>query len=60
MNSSIAYVVHDGIVEKHAVLRNNSNLGTQVVDLHLSDVLPIDEYLASIDVIESVQQTHDR
>lgn len=57
--TSIGDVVKDCVVEEHAVLRNNGYLVSEVVKFHLRNILSVDENLARLDVVESVEQSHD-
>lgn len=58
-DGAISNVVHDSVIEKHAVLWYDSNVGAEVSQLHLTDVLAVDQNLARGEVIESVEETHD-
>ena len=52
--SSICDIVKHRIVEQDAVLRHDRNITSEVSKCKVFDVLPIDENLAFLDVIESV------
>lgn len=53
-NTAVADVVHDRVVEEHTVLRDDGDVGAQVVQTHEGDVLTVDEDLALVNVVEPV------
>uniref|UniRef100_A0A7S3CL08 Uncharacterized protein n=1 Tax=Strombidium rassoulzadegani TaxID=1082188 RepID=A0A7S3CL08_9SPIT len=59
-NASVGDVVEDGVIEEHAVLGHDGDVAPEVIELELGDVLAVDENLARLDVVESVQEPHDR
>lgn len=59
LDASVGDVVHDGVIEKNAVLGNNGDVGTKIVNFHLGDVLAIDEDLTLGDVVEAIEESHD-
>jgi hypothetical protein len=58
IDSTIGNIVHNAIIEQNAILWDNCNLRPQVVESHLCNVLSIDKDLASVNIIEAIQQTH--
>lgn len=58
-DSSVSNIVEDSVVEKNTVLRNDSNIRSQIIDFQLGDVLTIDQDLSILDFVESVEQSHD-
>ena len=58
-DTTVGNVVANGIVEQNTILRNDCDVGPEVVDPHLRDVLAINENLTFIEFIESVKQSHD-
>ena len=53
-DSSICDIVKHRIVEQDAVLRYDRNITSEVSECKVFNVLPVDENLAFLDVIESV------
>lgn len=58
-HTSVSNIVHDRIIEENTVLRHNCNHLSQIIDPHLSDVLSINKDLPFIDIIESIQKSHN-
>ncbi len=59
LNSSIGNIVLYSIVKKNAILRNYSNLVSQIWDLDLSNVLIINQNCALIHIVKSIEQSHN-
>lgn len=52
----ILQVVHDGGVEQHRVLRHNTNVPPEAVNLEVPEVVPVDGDRAVLDVVEAEEQ----
>ena len=59
-DASVSDVVEDGIVEQHAVLRDDRDVLAKVADAEILDVLAVHKNFSLLQLVESVEQTHDR
>jgi hypothetical protein len=58
-DGSIPNVVHHRVIEQHTVLGNDGDVGTEVCDAHLGNILAVDKNLPRGNVVKSVKKTHD-
>ena len=47
-------------MEQRGVLRHHTDLGTQAVLRHFSDILAVDQNAPTVEIIEAQQQAHER
>ena len=57
--STVGNIVHDCLIEHNTILGHNSNIFSEIIDPELRDVLPIDENLSPINLIEPVKKPHN-
>ncbi len=58
-SATILYVVEDGVVEEHGVLRHDADEVAHALLRELLDVTAVDEHGALHGVVEAEQQTRD-
>jgi len=54
LDTAVSNIVQSCVVEQNAVLRHDSYVGPQIINLHFTDVLTVDENLALVSVVKSV------
>jgi hypothetical protein len=57
--AALGEVVDECVVVEGGVLWDNAQVLAQRLLRALSDVLPVDEYLALVELVEALQQAHD-
>ena len=57
-DTTIRDIVQNGVIEQHAILRHDGDVRSQVRQSHLFDVLPINENLTLLNIVESVEKPH--
>jgi hypothetical protein len=58
-HAAIADVVGDGVVEQHRVLRHHADRRAQAFLRNVADVLPVDQNLPRLYVVEAEEQPRD-
>ena len=58
--AAIADIIPDGVVEQHRILRHDAERGAQRALRHLGDILPADQDLPGLRIVEAKEQPRDR